>query len=81
MLSDEERERIQGAIEDYPTLVNQEHRYYLFGELYNTNFVKRSKGGMRGYRKFHLSEWLDYDNTEQYSAQEVAQRLMDQEWE
>lgn len=79
-LSDEERERIQRAIEDDPTLVDQKLRYYLFGELYNTNFIKRSKGGMRGYRKFYLSEWLDYGNTEQYSAQEVAQHLMDQEW-
>ncbi len=80
-LSDEERKRLQGAIEDYPTLLNREHRYYLFGELYNTNFIKCSKGGMRGYRKFDLSEWLDYENNEQYSAQEAAQRLMDKVWE
>ncbi len=80
-LSDEKRQRIQGAIEDHPTLVDKDHRYYLFVELYDTNFVKRSRGGMMGYRKFHLAALLDYDNTDKYSAQEVAQHLMDKEWE
>ena len=80
-LSDEKWERIRRAIEDYPDLVDREHRYYLFDNLYCTNFVKHSKGGMIGYRKFHLSKLLnDHASKKQYSAQEVAKLLKDKNW-
>ena len=81
-LTNEERERIMGAINDFPDLVNNKHRYYLLDELFNTNFVKSSKGGMRSNRNFHLSKWLTYDREKtHYSAQQVAERLMNKKWE
>ena len=80
-LTNEERERIMGAINNFPDLVNHKHRYYLLGELYNTNFVKSSKGGMRSNQNLHLSKWLKYDKEKtHYSAQKVAERLMNKEW-
>lgn len=84
-LSDEERERIEGAIAAcgyFPNLAQEEHRYYLLEAIFETNFVKSSRYGMRNRRDLYLSRWLDYDDDrEQYSAEEAANGLKDQEWD
>ena len=83
-LSDQERERIKGAIAHcvyYPDLSQKEHRYYLFDEIYETRFVKSSKYGLLNRRDLYLSHWLDYDEKKEYSAQETAEGLRGQEFE
>lgn len=83
-LSDEDKRHISEAVKAciyYPQLGQEAHRYYLFGELYETNFIKSSPYGMMNRRDFNLSRWLNYDEKRQYAAQEVAIELSDQEWE
>ena len=79
--SSEESKRIKRAMAVYPNLKEREHRYYLFGELHSTRFVKRSKGGLISRKKFSLSSWQkDYEHMKEYSAQEVAESLKQEEW-
>lgn len=80
-LTNEEEERIRGAIADFPNLADQEHRYYLFGDVCETEFKKGTRYGMRNRRDFNLSNWLDYDNKRRYSLKEVAEGLRGEEWE
>ena len=83
-LSDQEQGRIEAAIQDCTYFVDfalDEHRYYLFSEVHETNIRKTTKGGIRGARVFNLSEWLDYNEpTKEYSVKEAAERLKDEEF-
>ena len=80
-LSNDERNRIENAIEYYPHLARELHRYYLFGIPSKTSFVKRTKYGMRNRRDFNLANWVDYGNSQEYSVEEIAEKLNDQEWD
>lgn len=83
-LSQEERERIIGAIRDcsyYPGLGEESIRYYLLDEIFPTDFVKATPGGMRKRRDFYLYRWLNYENCQVYDANEVAEQLANEKWE
>jgi len=84
-LSDDEKKRIEAAIRAcayFPDFAQNEHRYYLFDEVHETAFTKKTKGGIWGTRVFNLSEWLDYDEPgKSYSAQEAAELLRGNEFD
>lgn len=83
-LSASELDRIEAAITDCTYFVDfalDEHRYYLFNEVHETDIRKTTKGGIWGPRVFNLSEWLDYNEpTKEYSAKEAAERLRGKEF-
>ncbi len=83
-LSEEQKVRIVKAGEActyFGNFAEYSHRYYLFDEVYETNFQKPSWGPIRNLRNFDLSEWLDYKKQRNYSASEVAQELCGEHWE
>lgn len=84
-LSDQEQGRIKAAIQEYTYFGNfalNEHRYYLFNEIHETDIRKTTKGGIWGARVFNLSKWLDYNEpTKEYSVKEAAERLKGEEFE
>ena len=79
-LSNDERRRIENAIAHFQ-FSEGKHRYYLFDKICETNFVKRTKYGMMNRRDFNLSNWLDYNNRNNYSIKEVAEGLKEESWE
>ena len=81
-LSDKERDRIKGAMSDciYYNLAQGKHRYYLFGDMCQTNFIKSSKYALRNRRDLNLAQWLDYEKKKEYSAKEVADCLRGKEF-
>ena len=83
ILSDEERGRIKGAMDDciYYNLAQGKHRYYLFGDMCQTNFIKSSKYGLRNRRDLNLAQWLDYGKKKEYSAKEVADCLRNEKFD
>lgn len=78
-LSDDEKCRIQEAIRActyFPDFAKEEHRYYLFENVCETDIKKSTKRGIWGPRVFNLSDWLDYtDPGRSYTAEDAA-RLM-----
>lgn len=78
-VTDEHLTRIQSAIANctyFDDFATDEHRYYLFDEVHQTQITKTTKGGIWGARVFNLSDWLDYDEpTKAYSAKDAADRL------
>ena len=83
-LSDQQKNRIEAAIADYTYFGDfalDEHRYYLFKEIHETDIRKTTKGGIWGARVFNLSKWLDYNEpTKEYSVKEAAERLKGKEF-
>lgn len=84
-LSDQQQNRIEAAIEDCTYFGNfalDEHRYYLFNEINETDIRKTTKGGIWGARVFNLSEWLNHNEpTKEYSVKEAAERLKGKKFE
>ena len=83
--TDEELQRITDAIDGcssyYPNL-GAGHRFYLFDEFEETEFWKKSKGGLMRGRPRNLSDWLDYDDDrKEYKTAEVAEKLRKREFE
>ena len=84
-LSNEQRLRIEKFIEEcskyYPRFAERKHRYYLFEEIFETKFVKKSKYAMRQqFRKFDLTDYIK-DYNQDYSTEEIAKKLHDLTWE
>ena len=65
----------------YFSLSQEESRYYLFDEMYETNFIKSSKYGLLNRRDLNLTRWLDYEKKKEYSTKEAAELLRDKEFE
>jgi len=83
--SSKQRDRLNEAIKDchqhYGAFAErEEHRYYLFEEMSETEFKKESKGGMLNLRNFDLSEYIK-DYKQEYSTEEVAKKLRELTWE
>ncbi len=75
-LTEDERDRIERAsvvCTYYPDVGLGETRYYLFDEIFKTEMIKVTKGGIQGPRMFNLSELLETERS--LSAVEVAEQL------
>lgn len=57
-------------------------KYYLFdkNDFYETDFCKRSKGGIRGARYMNLKDFLK-DKQKKWSTEEIADFLKGKEWD
>lgn len=82
-VTDEERSRILGAIDDAKArgwdLLEQAHTFYLCSDMQPTTFAKDSPGGIPGHRYFDLSP-IRQSRTEPLSARLIAERLRDRRW-
>lgn len=57
------------------------HHFYIVEEFIETNFVKKSYGGMRIAKWFDLKSELDVEFNSNISAKELAESLKGKEWE
>ncbi len=57
-------------------------KYYLLDEheFHDTNFSKKSKGGIQGFRYKDLREFLGNEQLNDKSTKEIADLLKDKEW-
>ena len=59
--------------------IKRDHRFYLLSEFKETEFSKKSKGGMRGRRTFDLSNWLK--DKKEHDLTEVVDGLRGEQFE
>ena len=68
-----------GQGKDHP-IKTKPHRFYLFDELKETNFIKETKYGVRQPSTVYLSQWLNDENKKEYDTAEVADILRNKTW-
>lgn len=86
MLSQDEKERIKGAIGELAwcfdeSFLRVRQRFYLLDEIHQTSFIKSSKYGLWRGRDFDLSRCPKLAEKRNYSAAEAASVLTGEEWE
>lgn len=84
--SKDQKKRITDAIVActyYPNFARERTRYYLFGEVCETEIRKTTRYGIRNSLILNMSKWLDYNNdpTKTYSTREAARLLEGQGFE
>lgn len=83
-LSEEEKERILGAVQAAPKhgySIEQGYEFLLVDKFYPTNFEKKSKHGMQGAQYFSLRDHVEYDETSDLPETEtLAEELDGAEW-
>lgn len=88
-LTDERKEIIKQAIKDAKRydydLESWEHRYFFVEKFYETNFIKKSKGGLMGTKIFNLLDIINEGQSDKIQTlpdtQEIAKLLDGKEWE
>lgn len=69
------RAAIRAAIPYYPDLVDSRHRYYLVDGFSETDFQKKTRGGMMGHRYFDIEEISDAPLPADASGSQAAEAL------
>lgn len=89
-LTDERKEIIKQEIEDawekyQYDLKSREHRYFFVEKFYETNFIKKSKGGLMGTKIFNLLDIINEGRSDKIQTlpdtQEIAKLLDGKKWE
>lgn len=83
-VTDQQKERIIGIIKETRekigwTLDNTPHLYTIVDKFYETNYVKKSKGGIMGHRYQNLKDVLEVSKLP--NDEEIAHLLKQKEWE
>lgn len=81
-VNEEQKERILKTViataEKRGWDISNGHEFIILEKVVETNFKKRSKGGMRGTQYFDLGELLETDTLQ--STSEIAKKLSNIEW-
>lgn len=77
IVTDDEKKRIVGATRDWGSNLNN-HKFYLCDEMPETDFRKKSKGGLLKHRYFDLREVLDVQDLPDIN--EISQMLRCKTW-
>lgn len=79
MITTEEYERIKNTIETANYEIENNHKFYLVEEFYETAFIKSSAGGIMSKKYFWLDEYGNF--TIGMNAQQIAAFLNGKTWE
>lgn len=80
-ITEKQRERLRNGLIEWGD--NQSgHKYYLFDEndFFETNFCKRSKGGIQGVRYKDLRDFIGNEQIKNKTTKEISNLLRDKDW-
>jgi len=84
-LSEDEKQRIHGAMDEAPRhgySIERDHEFFLVDRFYSTDFTKDSKYGMPGPQYFSLRDHLEIEETETLPSTDlIADKLSEATWE
>ena len=80
-ITEKQKERLRNALIEWGD--NQRGlKYYLFDEndFFETDFCKRSKGGIQGHRYKDLRDFIGNEQINNKTTEEIANLLRDKDW-
>lgn len=79
-LEENEIDRIRSMNNESNYLTGRPFRYFLLGDIFDTNFKKESPSGLQRVKNFVLSDWVDDYQNGETTVKEVALALSDKNW-